>query len=145
MNEEENKQGRNSCYTYFAIKGNFEPDEISKILNLSPAKQWKIGDLRRNGKSRYDFALWEYGRCNDYDVYVENQMMKTISSLMSKTNELKAIKKQFDVNFVLEVVPSVYVDESTPCLAPNREVIKFCYETETDIDIDLYVFDSTKI
>ena len=136
------KRERNSCYTYFAIKGNFEPDDMSKRLKLPPTKQWKIGDFRKDGKTRYDFALWEYGRCDNYDIIVENQMMKTISELIPKINELKAIKRAFDVSFTLEVVPSVYVGESTPCLAPSQEIIKFCYESGTDMDIDLYIYDS---
>ena len=132
---------RNSCYTYFMITGNFNPDDISKFLGVSSDRQWNIGDLRKNG-TKYDFALWEYGRCNDYDVFVENQMMKTIENLLPKIKRLNEIKQKYDVSFTLEIVPSIYVGETNPCLAPNRDVIKFCYETDTIIDIDLYVFDS---
>ena len=130
---------KNGCYTYFAIKGDFNPDEITRMLELTPTKQWSIGDLRRNG-TIYDFALWEFGRCEDYDIITENQMMCTIKELIPKTKILQEIKKNYNVCFVLEVVPSIYTEESTPCLAPNRAVIEFCYLTETDIDIDLYVF-----
>ena len=35
--------------TYFNIVGDFNPDDVSSILNLTPEKSWKIGDLRRNG------------------------------------------------------------------------------------------------
>lgn len=135
------EQERNRCYTYFKITGHFNPDEISRILDLSPSKQWKIGDLRKNG-TEYDFALWEYGRCDEYDVYVENQMMETIKGLLSKVKELNEIKRKYNVYFTLEIVPSIYAGGTNPCLAPNKDVIKFCYETDTDIDIDLYVFDS---
>ena len=133
------KQIQNSCYTYFRITGNFDPDTITSMLGLSPTNQWKIGDSRQND-TKYDLASWEYGRCDKYDVYVENQMMQTIQDLVPKVNELKKIKKP-DIFFTLEIVPSIYVGGINPCLAPNREVIRFCYETETDIDIDLYVFD----
>jgi hypothetical protein len=34
------------------------------------------------------------------------------------------------------------VTNTTPCLAPNRAVIEFCYHTETEIDMDLWVSDS---
>ena len=67
---------RNSCYTYFRIVGNFNPDDISALLNLTPEESWKIGDLRRNG-TKYEFANWMIGKCAEYDVYVENQMRKT--------------------------------------------------------------------
>ncbi len=52
---------RNSCSTYFKIVGNFNPDEVSGLLSLTPEKAWKMGDLRCNG-TMYDFALWEIGR-----------------------------------------------------------------------------------
>lgn len=132
---------RNSCYTYFKIVGDFNPDEVSELLNLTPEKTWKIGDLRRNG-SKYDFALWEIGRCTEYDVEVENQMRKTISVLQDKISLLNQIREQNDVSFVLEIVPTVYVDDTNPCLAPSLDVIDFCHATRTEIDIDLYVYDS---
>lgn len=103
---------RNSCNTYFKIVGNFNPDEVSELLNLTPEKTWKIGDLRRNG-TMYDFALWEIGRCTEYDV-----------------------------NFVLEIVPTIYVGDTNPCLAPPLDVIDFCHATRTEIDIDMYVYNS---
>ncbi|MFL0248294.1 DUF4279 domain-containing protein [Candidatus Clostridium stratigraminis] len=131
---------KNSCYTYFAIKGNFNPDEITEILELTPSRCWKIGDKRPVTKSFYDFALWEYGQCDLYDVITENQMVNTIVNLKPKISLLKDIKMKYGVSFVLEVVPKLYINEPTPALAPSREIIKFCYETETDIDIDLYLF-----
>ncbi len=128
----------NSCYTYFKITGDFDPDVITKRLGIQPCKTWKIGDKRRNGTT-YDFALWEIGRCDKYDVIVENQMHTTISPLLDKVNQLNEIKKEFDVDFILEIVPTIYVDNISPCLAPSLKVIDFCHATRTEIDIDLYV------
>ena len=133
---------RNSCYTYFKIVGNFNPDEISAILNLTPEKSWKIGDLRRNG-TKYDFAYWEIGRCSEYDVEVENQMRKTIAVLQDKITLLNQIREKYDVSFVLEIVTEIYANDTNPCLAPSLDVIDFCHATRTEIDIDMYVYDST--
>lgn len=138
----DNMSGKNSCYTYFKITGDFDPDSISAMLGLLPSKHWRIGDKRANGTA-YDFALWEFGRCDDYDVFVDNQMMRTLQPLLPKIEILKAIKTSRDVSFTLEIVPSIYVGETAPCLAPSAQVIRFCYETDTDIDIDLALFDST--
>lgn len=128
-----------SCYTYFRISGDFDPDTISELLGLTPDKSWKIGDTRKDGKSKYDFACWHFGTCKEYDVLVVNQMLKTITPLLSKVNILREIKEKFDVVFTLEVVPTVRFDESTPCLAPSIQVMQFCCDTGTEIDIDLYV------
>lgn len=128
-----------NCYTYFCITGDFNPDTISELLGLMPEKSWEIGDTRRDGESKYDFSCWRFGTCEEYEVFVENQMLKTITPLLSKVDILREIKCQFDVNFILEVVPTVRFDESTPCLAPSIQVMQFCCDTGTEIDIDLYV------
>lgn len=133
---------RNSCYTYFRIVGNFNPDEISELLNLTPEKCWKIGDLRSNG-TKFDFANWEIGRCSKYDVEVKNQMRETISLLKDKIILLNKIREENDVDFYLEVVPTIYAGDVNPCLAPSLDVIDFCHATRTEIDIDMYIYDST--
>ena len=129
---------QSSCYTYFMIRGNFDPDSITELLGLVPEKTWRIGDKRKNG-TVYDFAIWQYGTCDAYDVYVENQMLKTITPLLSKISALKEINQKYDVEFTLEVVPTIKSSEGVPCVAPSMEVMQFCCDTATKIDIDLYV------
>lgn len=132
---------RNNCYTYFKIVGDFNPDDVSKLLNLTPEKSWKIGDVRRNG-TKYDFALWEIGKCTEYDVEVEKQMRKTIAVLQDKISILNQIKQENDVSFVLEIVPIIYAGDINPCLNPTLDIIDFCHATRTEIDIDMYIYDS---
>ena len=130
----------NSCYTYFKITGNFDPDVATERLGLIPDKMWRIGDKRRNG-TVYHFALWEIGRCENYDVLIENQMHFTIDLLLDKVEALNNLKNEFDVDYTLVIVPTVYGDNTSPCLAPSMKVIDFCHKTQTEIDIDLYVMD----
>lgn len=135
-------QTRNKCYTYFKIVGTFKTDEISEMLGLMPDEKWDIGDFRRNG-TKYDFANWKIGSCYEYDVLVENQMRKTIEPLIDKMDILKQIHENYEVDFVLEIVPTIYTGDQNPCLAPSLDIIDFCHETRTEIDIDLYVMDAT--
>lgn len=132
---------KNSCYTYFRMVGDFEPDYVSELLNLKSEKSWRKGDIRSNG-TKYDFASWEIGRCNDYEVEVTKQMRKTISVLFDKIDLLNRIRKENDVNFYLEIVPTIYAGDTSPCLAPTLDIIDFCHATRTEIDIDMYVYDS---
>ncbi len=129
---------KNRCYTYFRIVGKFNTDDISNILNLTPEKKWDIGDARVNG-SKYDFANWAIGYCKDYNIDTEVQMEKTISKLLDKKEELKQIREKYEIEFHLEIVPTLCIEESTPALAPSMAIIDFCYETRTHIDIDLYL------
>ncbi len=126
------------CYTYFQITGDFDPNLITVLLNLPPEKAWKIGDTRNDG-SKYDFACWRFGTCGEYDVLVDNQMRKTITPLLMKTDILKKIKQDFDVQFSLNIVLTVRFDEPAPCLAPSLEIMQFCCDTGTEMDIDLYI------
>ena len=135
---------QNSCYTYFTIVGDFDPDSVSRLLNLNPDQSWKIGDLRRDGTA-YDFARWSFGKCDTYDVIVTNQMRKTIAPLLDKIDVLNEIYCKNNVNFYLAVVPSVHAGDISPCLAPSLDVMDFCHATRTEIDIDLYVYDSEDI
>lgn len=132
---------KNSCFTSFKIVGNFDPDYVTELLGLTPEKAWRIGDLRRDG-TRYDFALWEIGKCAEYDALVENQMRKTLSVLQDKIPLLDQIREKFDVSFYLEIVPTIYAGNINPCLAPSLDVIDFCHATRTEIDIDMYVYNS---
>lgn len=135
-----NCPSKNRCRTYFRITGDFDPDVISGILQLKPEEQWKIGDCRKNG-TQYDFASWIIGNCTEYDVITENQMRKTIAPLLDKVELLQRIHSEFDVTFFLEVVPELYAGETNPCLSPSLDVIDFCHETRTEIDIDMYLYD----
>lgn len=135
---------QNSCYTYFKIVGEFDPDYVSELLKLKPEKSWRIGDVRCDG-TKYDFALWEIGRCNEYDVEVANQMKKTISILWDKVDLLNKIRVENDASFFLQIVPHIYSDDTSPCLAPTLDIIDFCHVTRTEIDIDMYVYDSAGV
>lgn len=126
----------NTCYTYFKIQGYFDPDEITRRLMLQPDETEECG--KRQDGSRYP-ADWCFGRCDEYSPYVEEQMRKTIAPLLDKTDILRQIRAEYDATFWLEVVPTIHPDESTPCFAPPLDVIDFCHETRTEIDIDLYI------
>lgn len=36
-------------------------------------------------------------------------------------------------------MPTIYAEEITPCLAPSMQIIDFCHQTRTEIDIDMYL------
>lgn len=132
---------RNNCYTYFKIVGDFCPNKISEMLGLQPEMAWEKGDVRNNG-TKYDFSLWEIGRCDDYNVEVDKQMRKTIAPLIDKIALLNKIRMENDVSFYLEIVPTIYCGDINPCLAPSLDVIDFCHTTRTEIDIDMYLLEN---
>lgn len=126
------------CMTYFQITGKFDPDEITAFLRLQPERVRRIGDVRPNG-IEYEEATWRFGTYTSSFLNVSRQMMQTIEPLLPKAGLLRHIKLTYDARLLLEVVPVVRYDEPTPMLAPSLAVMRFCMETGTEIDIDLYV------
>lgn len=132
--------GKTNCHTYFAIRGeDFDPNEIASMLGLKAEKSWKRGDLRRDGKP-YGFAYLEICHCGEYDPYTDNQLKKTIAPLLGKEELLLKLAKQYGLEYYLEAVPSLYLDEIHPALAPSIEVMEWCVKTKTKFDIDLYLY-----
>ena len=129
---------QNTCYTYFTIIGKFDPDKVTELLSLIPHGTVKAGDPRRGGGTS-EHSIWRFGKCDKYDVYTENQMRATIAPLKDKIELLNRIREENEVEFYLEIVPTVTANEPTPCLAPPMDVIDFCHATRTQIDIDLYI------
>lgn len=128
----------NDCYSYFKIVGDFAPDTVTELLGIIPEEFHRKGDRRKNG-TIYGFALWKTGTCHEYDIETSNQMRKTLAPLLDKIDVLNEIKRRYDADFTLEVVPTASLKESTPCLAPSLEIMRFCVATGTEIDIDLYI------
>ena len=129
---------KTNSYSYFAIKGDFDPDIVTSMLNINPTKSWKMGDLRKDG-SEHTFSLWETGRCGILTIDVEDQCLHTIKELRNKVDILLDIKKKFDLDFVLEIVPHIY-EGNSPSIGFHKEIIEFCYLTDTYIDVDIYIY-----
>ena len=134
----ENMEKQN-CYTYFAIEGDFDIDEVTNLLGIKPSKSWKKTDLRKDGKP-FGFDFIEMCRNENYDPYVYQMMEITIEPLIDKIEALKEIKKKYDVKFYLVVVPSLATEGVNPAVSPSLKVMDFCHEARCELDIDLYVY-----
>lgn len=142
---------KTSSYTYFAIqsngeiakgfvayeKGIFNPEEITRILDIQAFSSWAYGDKRVDG-SEYLFSTWSAEKSEIGRLDVEAQCRDTIKNLKNKVSQLNRIKQQYDVKFVLVIVPSIYHEEQ-PWISFNEEVIEFCYLTGTTIEVDMYI------
>ncbi|MBU9675024.1 DUF4279 domain-containing protein [Planococcus sp. CP5-4] len=142
---------KTSSYTYFGIqsngkidkglvaneKGIFNPEEITRILDIQAFSSWAYGDRRVDG-SKYLFSAWSAEKSKIGRLDVEAQCRDTIKNLKNKVPQLKQIKQQYDVSFFLMIVPSIYQEEQ-PWISFNEEVIEFCYLTGTTIEVDMYI------
>lgn len=143
---------KTNSYTYFGIqskgtsdrgfvafeKGIFNPEDITRVLEIQPFKSWAYGDKRVDG-SEYLFSRWGAEKSEVGRLDVEAQCRETIKNLKNKISQLNQIKEQYDVSFVLTIVPSIH-DEEQPYMSFKKEVIEFCYLTGTTIHVDMQIY-----
>lgn len=136
----------NEIITYFKITGEFNLEDITKALNLTPCKTWRKGDKREGSKTgEYTFSLWEFGRIErENNLFCDEQMKETVLPLFEKVDTLIELKRKYNLTYVLEVVPKFYTTEDKPILSPLQEVVEFCALTQTLIDIDYYFYFESK-
>ena len=129
---------KNECYTYFYITGDFDVDDVIKMLDLEPFAIRHKYDLRKDGKP-FGFDSISLCKVDEYDPYAYVMMEKTIEPLVSKIDVLNRIKEKYSVEYYLTVVPTFYINTVTPCLSPSMKVIDFCHNARVELDIDYYV------
>jgi len=144
---------KTNTYTYFSITSNgvidnrglvgyengiFNPDDITKMLGIEPFRCWKKGDKRKNG-TEYLFSSWSAEKSDINRLDIESQCMQTINNLKCKIPILKEIKNQYNVDYAIIIVPNIFGAEP-PLMRFNKEIINFCYHTDTTIEVDMYLF-----
>lgn len=133
---------------YFSATGDIFPLEaITDALNIEPTRTYKKGDVvaRRDNpnlvftKTLYrketDWTL-STGYQESYDI--NNQLHIILKSLEGKTEQLKYLKKKYDLQFLFMVIIQVENNES-PAMYLQKEIINFASSIQAEIHFDLYI------
>ena len=135
------------CYTYFEIgsvgssatneKGAFDPDDMTELLGIQPFDNYMKGDPCEEGYLCRS-SSWRAEKSDAGRWDAKAQCVETIKNLKYKISELKQIKEQYDVNYVIHIVPWVYQGEQ-PCISLDKEIIEFCYLADVEIVVDITI------
>jgi len=145
-----------SCHSYFAICSTgtiqneigfvaaenscFDPDYITEKLGIEPFKAHKMGTPRKNGHGHYPFSDWACCKQTEPALDAEEQCKKIVRQLCPLIPQLQEIKKEYNVDYSIIIVPHIY-NEENPILGFDSEIIEFCYHTGTEISVDMYIYD----
>ncbi len=145
-----------TCHSYFMIcsegqledgigfvaaeGGGFDPDEITNRLGIQPVHTKKLGEPLAPGCGSSTFSEW--AACQQIAPAMDagSQCASIVQTLAPHISTLREIKNEYNVRYYLMVVPHVY-SEVAPALDFDSDVIRFCHETETEISVDLYVYE----
>lgn len=146
---------KTTCYSEFVIQSNgkmtkngfkanrnsdFNPDEITRLLKITPYHKTVMSAPRPNGVGNYPFSTWRGCKKEEPILDVEKQVKKIVEELKEKIPTLLQIKEHYDIRFYIAIVPSIY-NEEAPVIDFNKDIIDFCHKTGTEIGVHLYVFD----
>lgn len=133
-------------YVYFAFKGDaFDPDEISKLLEIQPSDSWEKGD---KGKytAKQQYACWKLQSVSQELLDIDSLINEVIDQLEDKVDLINETKAKMGCETVLEIVMQIDINDevSAPFIGHDKRTISFLYQTGTTTDIDIYRYDSTK-
>ena len=147
---------KTTCYSYFAIyssgeirdgigfvaseNSDFDPDDITAKLGYNPFETKKMGTPRKIGHGLYPFSNWSCCKQTEPALDAEEQCRKIVRELYDLIPQLQEIKKEYNVDYSIIIVPHIYNDEN-PLLAFDSEIIEFCYLTGTERSVDMYIYD----
>ena len=133
-------------YVYFALKGDdFDPAEVTARLGVAPTHTWRTGNPTRYGDRRWQCSGWKLETPKGADpLDLDKSVTAIVAQLEDRTAAIVAVKAQFGLASVLEIVLYVDVNEDafTPALGHDLRTIDFLYHTRTTTDVDIYRYDS---
>ncbi|MBQ7307837.1 MAG: hypothetical protein IJW82_04830 [Clostridia bacterium] len=124
---------QNECYTSFSVS-------LPKTLMENFIQELGIENFeKKESRVLCDEVILKIGKNYNYDVDISSMIIKSLSVLFEKEEVLKTLKEKYNLHYYIEVVPSLYSKNITPSFFFNKTIIDFCYKTETEIDVDLYL------
>lgn len=130
------------CRTYFRIIGDIEVSELLSTLNVKADKIINKGDVHPKSKKVWEYNDVKIGFNDIYSIDINEMIRETLKNLIPQTEMLSKLKKEYSLQYYLVLVPEIYSDSEEPkqYLSLERDVIEFLYLTETEIDMDYYVY-----
>jgi hypothetical protein len=136
-----------NSYVYFVLSGeDFDPNEVSKLIGIRPTESLRKGDKGKY-KPVMHYSYWKLSTEEGKEYIDLYKLIEEITSILyEKIDAITEIKKQFNLRSILQIVMDIDVNQkqSTPALGFKLKTIEFIYKTQTEIDIDIYRFDSSK-
>ena len=125
--------------SFFYEGFDIHPDELTKLLGIKPDKIQEDGALLREIPKKLfkKGHLWSL-YANDFSKNIEDQTMSILNKIKPfKINFIEASKKYN--TYLMCLVESYEGDR--PSIVFNKDIVKELADMNTEISIDLYIYD----
>ncbi|MCU7526760.1 MAG: DUF4279 domain-containing protein [Ignavibacteria bacterium] len=128
----------NEIKTYFTLYGNdFDPEDISKELNLTPDNIWRKGDRIGNSILFYKEYGWEIRTKREETLEIEPQINEIIKIIEPKTDTIIQLMEKYGLSAELSCFVLHDHEDERPVLYINKDLMKKISRLNCDLDIDL--------
>lgn len=143
-----------ACKTYFSVDFEIDRERNAALAREKPdCTPEELGIFTKDEAEKYIVEtfgvtpIWDrhrfvLGYNEQYDVDVNRMLRVTLRGLLGKEAEIRALQEKFGVTTMLEIVPYIVkaCKAPTQILAPDKDIVAFLHTSDTEIDIDYYIF-----
>ncbi len=118
----------------------FNTEKLTKILQVSPTKYWQKWEINidnTKGPARHETS-WQYSTWEIETYDFENVANMILDLFESKVSIISNFVNENNLSTKLYIVPIVE-NQITPALYFNKRLLKFLYDLNAEVDIDMYV------
>lgn len=124
----------NQQYAYFTIVGDFDPTEISALVEVTPTESWRKGDINPRTQYERKFSRWSLHSRLEKTSKLEAHIADVIEQLEIKKRQFVTLSSKYGAQLQLVA----YFNTSYPGLYFNRELVESLAEFALNIDFDFY-------
>lgn len=121
--------------TSLRLTGNFDPDEISRKLSLTPTSQWRAGDTGPAPSMHRPSDGWNLKFSGDEQTFA-TELERNVQTLIARSNQIREILAEPTATGYLMIAVDMDGDE-WPELAISAETMSKLAHLGLSIDIDI--------
>jgi len=109
--------------------------DITEILDIEASVEHEKNELiSKNGTIKYKNSAWIYKLSANNITDIELLLSNIVSIFQSSKDKLKTLAQEYDI----EISIVSYMREGVPSFHFSKEFVKFIYEIDCEVDLDLY-------
>ena len=124
----------NEQYAYFTIAGDFDPDEITRAVGVTPTSSWRKGDLHPRTRTERKFSRWALESRIPRKEPLEAHIADVIAQLDQQSESFALVSRER--GGCMQLVS--YFHEAYPGLHFDRALVDALARYSLTVDFDFY-------
>jgi hypothetical protein len=130
----------NKYRAYFTVFGEFDPEDVTRVLGLQPTRTWRKGDMNPETGLERNHTRWSLESRLQESEPLEFHVDDVLQQLDGVAGSIRDLAAKY--NGTLQLVAYVYTQYPGLCMAPEQ--VKDLANLGLSFDFDFYYLYSDK-